>query len=135
MPTLRALIVQATGMTEKLAPFALAMTTFDVVLTLLEDASGDKKKVVPATAGGPGLTNSIAKVMALTPLPFVPTGPVAPVAPAELVPEFVTTADVPDAPVVVVPTLTVEEEPARARTAQIPPLPDTFVAGSTAVFD
>ena len=51
MPTLRALIVQATGMTEKLAPFALAMTTFDVVLTLLEDASGDKKKVVPATAG------------------------------------------------------------------------------------
>ena len=91
--------------------------------------------------------------MALTPLPFVPAGPVAPVAPArpvapagpcgivklrtaaELVPEFVTTADVPDAPVVVVPTLTVEEEPARARTAQIPPLPDTFVAGSTAVFD
>src|SRR5438094_6141395 len=61
MPTLRALIVQATGMTEKLAPFALAMTTFDVVLTLLEDASGDKKKVVPATAGGPGLTNSIVK--------------------------------------------------------------------------
>jgi hypothetical protein len=148
-------MVQATGMTEKLAPFALAMTLFDAVLTLLEDASGDKKKVVPATAGGPGLTNSIAKVMALTPLPFVPAGPAGPVAPvaptgpvapagpcgivklrtaAELVPEFVTTADVPDAPVVVVPTLTVEEEPARARTAQIPPLPDTFVAGSTLAF-
>jgi hypothetical protein len=53
---------------------------------------------------------------------------------AELVPEFVTIADVPDAPVVVVPTVTVDEEPARARTAQIPPLPDTFVAGSTAAF-
>src|ERR1700716_3037551 len=79
--------------------------------------------------------------MALTPLPFVPAGPAGPVAPvapvgpvapagprgivklrtaAELVPEFVTTADVPDTPVVVVPTLTVEEEPARARTAQTP---------------
>jgi hypothetical protein len=142
-------------MTEKLAPFALDIAPFDVVVRLLGFESGDIKKVVPATAGGPGLTNSIAKVMALTPLPFVPAGPAGPVEPvapigpvapagpwgivklrtaAELVPEFVTTADVPDAPVVVVPTLTVEEEPARARTAQIPPLPDTFVAGSIAVF-
>ena len=144
-------MVQATGMAEKLDPIAL----FDAVLGLLEDASGDKKKVVPATVGGPGLTNSIAKVMALTPLPFAPAGPAGPVAPAapagpvapagpwgivklrtaaELVPAFVTAADDPDAPVVVVPTLTVDEVPARARTAQIPPLPDTFVAGSTAVF-
>ena len=152
MPTLRALIVQATGMAEKLDAVALAITLFAAVLGLLETASSDMKKVVPGFV--PGLTNSIAKVMALTPLPFVPAGPAGPVAPvapagpvapvgprgivklrtaAELVPEFVN-ADVPDAPVVVVPTLTVEEEPARARTARFPPLPETFVAGSTAAF-
>jgi hypothetical protein len=140
-------------MAEKLDAVALAIALFALVLGLLEAESGDMKNVVLAFV--PGLTNSIAKVMALTPLPFVPAGPAGPVAPvppagpvapagpcgivklrtaAELVPEFVTTADVPDAPVVVVPTLTVDEEPARARTAQIPPLPDTFVAGSTAVF-
>jgi hypothetical protein len=144
-------------MAEKLASVALAIALFaPVVLGLLEDASGDIKKRVPAFV--PGLRNSIAKAMALTPLPFVPAGPAGPGAPiapagpigpvapagpwgivkfrtaAELVPEFVTTADVPDTPVVVVPTLTVEEEPARARTAQIPPLPDTFVAGSTLAF-
>jgi hypothetical protein len=148
MPTLRALMVQATGMAEKLDP----ITLFDAVLGLLEVASGDIKKVVPVI---PGLMNSIAKVMALTPLPFAPAGPAGPVAPAapagpvapagpwgivklrtaaELVPAFVTAANVPDAPVVVVPTVTVDEDPARARTTQIPPLPDTFVAGSTAVF-
>jgi hypothetical protein len=141
-------------MAEKLASVALAIALFaPVVLGLLEDASGDIKKRVPAFV--PGLRNSIAKAMALTPLPFVPAGPAGPGAPigpigpvapagpwgivkfrtaAELVPEFVTTADVPDAPVVVVPTLTVDEEPARARTAQTPPLPDTFVAGSTLAF-
>src|ERR1700752_3496229 len=156
MPTLRALMVQATGMAEKFDAVALAIALFAAVLGLLEVASGDIKKVVPALV--PGLTNSIAKVIALTPLPFAPAGPAGPVAPvapagpvgpvgpagpwgivklriaAVLVPEFVTTADVPDAPVVVVPTVTVDDEPDRARTAQIPPLPDTFVAGSTAAF-
>ena len=78
MPTLRALMVQATGMTEKLAPFALAIARFDVVVGVLWDESGDIKKVVPAV---PGLMNSIAKVMALTPVPFVPAGPAGPVAP------------------------------------------------------
>jgi hypothetical protein len=146
-------MVQATGMAEKLDTAALAIALFDPVLGLLEDASGDIKKVVPEFV--PGLTNSIAKVMALTPLLLAPAGPAGPVAPvgpvgpaapadpwgivklrtaAELVPVFVTTADVPGTPVVVAPKLTVEEEPARARTAQTPPLPDTSVAGSTAVF-
>src|SRR5260370_1277888 len=126
MPTLRALMVQATGMTEKLAPFALAIARFDAGVGVLWEESGDIKKVVPVV---PGLMNSIAKVMALTPLPFVPAGPAGPVAPAapagpvapagpwgiaklrtaaELVPAFVTTADDPDAPVVVVPTVTVD---------------------------
>src|ERR1700730_7089391 len=151
MPTLRALMVQATGMAEKLDALPLAIVLFAAVLGLLEAASGDMKKVVRAFV--PGLTNSIAKVMALTRLAFVPAGPAGPVAPvapavpvapvgpwgivklrtaAELVPEFATIADVPDAPVVVVPTVTVDEEPARARTAQTPPLPDPFVGGSTA---
>ena len=63
-------------MTEKLAPFALAIARFDVVVGVLWDESGDIKKVVPIV---PGLMNSIAKVMALTPLPFVPAGPADPV--------------------------------------------------------
>jgi hypothetical protein len=41
MPTLRALMVQATGTTEKLDAVEPTITLFDAVLGLLEAASGD----------------------------------------------------------------------------------------------
>jgi hypothetical protein len=142
-------MVQANGMVVKLLP----MTLFTEILGLFGASIGGIKNLVPTFV--PGFTKFMTYVSALIPLPFAPAGPAGPVAPAapagpvapagpcgivklriaaELVPEFVTEADVPDEPVVVVPTLTVEDEPARASTAQCPPDPATSVAGSMALF-
>jgi hypothetical protein len=66
--------------------------------------------------------------------PIAPCGTVKLKTAAPLVPVLVTLAELPAAPVVVLPMETVAAVPFKARTAQLLPEPETSVAGSMAVF-